>query len=291
MNGFATLVEALNADDAAAALRDLDERGALTRLLPELEAARGFKQPDLHHYDVLGHVLAAVEAFDQARGQDERGQRLRAATEWFDLDASLDREIEGLPLVSVLRLACLLHDVAKPATATVVEGRLRFPRHGPVGAGMAAERLPALGFGPEVTGLVAALVRQHLRPAELVRNHPATDRAVRKFVDDARGEVVGLMLLNLADGWATRGPGYTDEHFDRHCGFLNYVVARAWLVARPGPAPLLKGEDLMQELGLESGRLLGAVLTSVHKAHAEGRIQSRDEALAMARAIFTGLAG
>jgi poly(A) polymerase len=286
MAGPSVLLDALMADAAGDALRDLDRSGVLTRLIPELEAGRGFVQPELHHYDVLDHSFAAVEAFDTLMGATARGRRLRKTTYWFDLDASLAAEIEHLPIVALVRLSCLVHDIAKPATATYSEGRLRFPRHGPEGAETLQRRLPALGFGPESTDLVARLVRYHLRPAELVRNHPVSDRAVRRFSADVRGQVLGLMLLNLCDGWATRGPNYTEEHFERHCGFLNYVVARAWLVEQPEMEGLVDGEDLLREMGLESGRLLGAVLTSIRRAQVEGHITTRDEALALARELL-----
>jgi len=98
------------------------------------------------------------------------------------------------------------------------------------------------------------------------------------------------MLVNLADGWATRGPGYTREHFQRHCGFVNYVSARAWAVMDDGEeAPLITGEDLIRELDLEGGRLLGAVLTSVRRAQSEGAITNRDEALALAGELLASM--
>ena len=281
----AEFLAALGDRDGGAALQALDARGLLTEFIPELEAGRGFLQPELHHFDVLQHNLAAVGACDAAIGDGADGRELRATIDWLDLDDSLDREIEGLPLLSLLRLACLVHDVAKPATATYVDGRLRFPRHGPTGAERMRARLPELGFGPAATDFVARLVRYHLRPGELVRSWPVTDKAVRKFVADLDGHVLPLMLLNLADGWATRGPGYTRENFRRHCTFLNYVVARAVSVSESEDAPLVTGDDLITELNLESGRLLGAVLTSVRRAQLSGAISNRDAALSLARAV------
>jgi hypothetical protein len=133
------------------------------------------------------------------------------------------------------------------------------------------------------------MVRYHLRPGELVKSFPPTERAVRRFVADLDGHVLPLMLINLADGMATRGPGYTRENFRRHCGFVNYILARAWEVTDEGPPPLITGEDLLTELDLESGRLLGAVLTSVRRAQAEEAISTRVEALALARATLASL--
>ncbi len=284
------LMAALVADDPAAALRALDAAGTLTRLIPELEAGRGFVQPERHHYTVLEHNLAAVAALHEATTDTAAGSELRQSLAWIDMDASLAREVGRTPLMALLRLAALVHDVAKPHTATIVDGALRFPRHGPRGAELLRERLPALGFGPEETAFVAAMVRYHLRPGELVKAWPPTDRAVRKFVTDLGGHVLPLMLVNLADGWATRGPGYTREHFRRHCAFVNYVSARAWAVMDDGEeAPLITGEDLIRELDLEGGRLLGAVLTSVRRAQSEGAITNRDEALALAGELLASM--
>ncbi|HEY5477847.1 MAG TPA: HD domain-containing protein [Tepidiformaceae bacterium] len=283
------LLQALGAADGARQLRELDRRGALTEMLPELEAGRGFVQPERHYYDVLDHNLAAVAAFDTLAADGPDREELRAATNWIDWEASLDREIDGHSLVSLTRLACLVHDIAKPATAIVGEDRLRFPRHGPRGAEILRERLPAAGFSDGATDFVARMVRYHLRPGELIRSGAATDRAVRKFVADVDGHVLPLMLVNIADGMATRGPGYTRENFRRHCLFLNYVMERAWNVADVGTAPLVTGDDLIAALNLSGGRLLGAVLTSVRRAQAEGSVHTKDEALALARTVLVSL--
>jgi poly(A) polymerase/tRNA nucleotidyltransferase (CCA-adding enzyme) len=154
---------------------------------------------------------------------------------------------------------------------------------------MMRERLPELGFGERSTDLVARLIRYHLRPGELVRNWPSTDHAVRRFVADLDGHVLPLLLVNLADGWATRGPGYTREHFRRHCTFINYVLERAWAVSEQPQAPLLTGDDLIGELDLSGGRLLGAVLTSVREAQSRGEIHDRAEALRFAKSTLDRL--
>jgi len=284
-----SLVEAMMDRHPVDAVRQLDDSGLLGRWLPELEAGRGFTQPELHHFDVLDHNIAALGALDTALGDGEPGFELRATIGWVNLDESLEREIEGLPLIALVRFACLVHDIAKPATAIFDDGRLRFPRHGPRGAEILGERLPGLGFGPEATAFVTSMTRYHLRPGELVRSWPVTDRAVRKFVNDLDGHVLPLMLVNLSDGMATRGPHYTRENYRRHCAFTNYVLARAMAVSDEGDPPLVTGDDLVEHLNLESGRLLGAVLTSVRQAQAEGAVSDREEALALARSVLASL--
>jgi len=282
-------MDALLAGAGFAAMQALDARGDLSRLVPEMEAGRGFQQPELHYYDVLEHNLAAVSALDAALGTGDDGRELREAISWIDLDESLARRIEGIPISALVRLAAALHDVAKPHTAIFEGGRLRFPRHGPRGAEMMRERLPGIGFGPEATDFVARMLRYHLRPGELIRNWPVSDKAVRKFTADLDGYVLPLMLVNLADGMATRGPTYTRENFRRHIAFVNYVTARAWAANEEGEQPLVTGDDLIAELDLPGGRLLGAVLTSVRRAQLEGAVSSKPEALALARSVLEAL--
>lgn len=283
------LLDALSARAAAPAIRDLDDAGLLVTWLPELNLGRDFKQPELHFYTVLDHNLATLAALDAVLGAGEDGRELREATNWFDIDEALARELDGSDLLPLLRLGCLLHDVAKPETAIFAEGRLRFPRHGPRGAELMAARLPTLGLSePQVT-FVTKLIRYHLRPGELIKSWPPTDHAVRRFVSALDGHVVPLMLVNLCDGMATRGPRYTRENYRRHLNFLNYVVARSLAVFPEEEEPVITGEDLINELDLSSGRLLGDVLASVRRAVDEGTIANRDDALALARATLAQL--
>ena len=278
------LLEAIARDGAEARLRALDEDGTLTSgLLPELEEGRGFEQPALHHYTVLEHNLVAVGALDRALGEGVEGVRMPDPSPEIAVAEWLGREIDGRPLRHLLRLSCLVHDIAKPRTAVVREGKLRFPRHGPVGADLLEGRLAALGFEPASIEFVTTMVRYHLRPGEFARSWPPTDRALRRFARDLDGQTLPLLLLQLADGMATRGPAYRREHFERHIAFLGHIVTRAAEALREEEPALVDGEELMRELGLSSGRLLGAVLTSVREAQLAGEVDDRAAALALAR--------
>lgn len=280
----------LESPEGGRQLADADARAQLTEWFPDLEAGRGFVQPELHAYTVLDHNLATAACFDDVLGDEGRGGTFAARTGWLSRQELLGGSVGGLPVIAATRLACLLHDVAKPATAIHSEGRLRFPRHGPRGAELMAERLPRLGASSELTRFVTAMIRYHLRPRELVRPWPPSDRATQRFVRDLDGHMLPLLMVNLCDGMATQGPRYTDGHFDRHINFLNYVMSRVFeLEELPGPAPLINGHDLVGELGMEGGRLVGAVLTSVLAAQHNGEVKTRDEALAYARSALAAL--
>ncbi len=149
-------------DDAYGGLRLLDRTGLLDALLPEVAAGRGVTQPGAFHaYDVFEHALHAVEAMDvmlaPARPAGPAAwlwDELWRSLAWCEaeLRAYLGEEIsEGRTRAALLKLAALLHDVAKPQTrAEQPDGRVRFFGHADLGAEVAAARvaaLPLLGEG------------------------------------------------------------------------------------------------------------------------------------------------
>jgi len=122
--------------------------GVLEHLWPELLEGIGVDQNDWHAYDVYRHNLAT-------------------------LDAAPAGDV-------TLRLAALLHDVAKPRTAAPREdGRGNsFYQHEHVGAEMVPEMLARLRLPNETVETVAHLVRQHMYSAD----PEAQDKTLRRFV-------------------------------------------------------------------------------------------------------------
>src|SRR5690606_32875774 len=91
---------------------------------------------------------------------------------------ALERLALGFPdASSELRLAVLLHDVGKPATAAPVTGtRITFHGHAQLGSVMARRALRRLRFGSDTVARVGELVRLHMQPL------PSDERGARRFV-------------------------------------------------------------------------------------------------------------
>ncbi len=218
------LFRALSSDYAEISLREMDEVGTLTTIFPELEAGRGFVQPTLHYYNVLDHNLCTVGAFDRLLQHNEWGEIFRKFVNWEFTIAVLEKRIDEVPIRTLLRLGCLLHDVGKPISATTKNGRLVFPKHGIQGFKLIYPRLGKIGLGENAIQFVGLLIRYHLRAGLLARSWPPNKQAIESFKRDIGGWALPILLVQLADGIATKGPYQTLDRHYRHCEFFSQVL-------------------------------------------------------------------
>lgn len=228
------LVKMLTGSAPDRALHLLAETGLLEVVLPEVAATRGVEQGGHHLWDVFGHTAEALR-----------------------------RSPPGLEV----RLAVLLHDVAKPVTRTP-EGA--FTGHEKVGAEMAREILGRLRFSNHTVERVSRLVGLHLRPVYYERSW--TDGAVRRLMAAAGDLFPELMAVARADLGASAYP---------HPEKIDELEARAAELARE-PArfqPPVSGEDVMRVLGLKPGPRVGEVKRQVTELVLEGTIPPTREAV------------
>ena len=130
----------------------MDGLGLLPALMPELEPARGSSQPGLHVWDVLTHSIKTVSAAEFLLREsvwDYAGLEILSIVPWSEeLERHFAQEISsGSSRKTLLKLAVLLHDVAKPVTKSIdASGRVRFLGHPQEGAATAAAIMSRLRF-------------------------------------------------------------------------------------------------------------------------------------------------
>jgi tRNA nucleotidyltransferase (CCA-adding enzyme) len=208
-------------------LRLLQRTGLLARIWPELLESVNFVQNRYHAYDVWRHTLRCVD---------------------FS------------PPDLVVRLAALLHDVAKPRCAAPKEGapgEYTFYDHEKVGARLAAEMMQRLKFPRRETERVALLVLEHNWHYQPEWNDATVRRTLARIGTD---ELPALWALRRAD---LKARGRLVEE-----GLANQAAAEARFAAELARASALKvtdltigGEDVMRELGLPPGPVVGQVLS------------------------------
>jgi poly(A) polymerase len=296
------LMRILATPRAGQGLRLLDDLALLERLLPELAEARGVEQPKEHYWDVFDHCLETVRNLDVLLAEEEPRDR-RWRTLWRELWGQLDWWAEARdyfreevlaerPRLAVLKLGGLLHDVAKPETKTFDEtGRMRFFGHADVGAEKAARILRRLRFSAREVGIVETMVRAHLRPVQMGQQGPPSRRALYRYFRDCADAAVETLFLSLVDHLATVGPHVNLPGWRRHVALVNYMLAKRFQEEETfSPPKLIGGDELMTELELSPGPLIGRLVGIVREAQAAGEISTRDEALALARSSLTRLA-
>ncbi|HEX7476460.1 MAG TPA: HD domain-containing protein [Polyangiales bacterium] len=178
------------------------------------------------------------------------------------------------------RVAALLHDLGKPRTRARSDktSDYTFYGHEVVGADMADSWLKTYRFSNEDRKRIVHLVRHHL----VCYSSEWSDAAVRRFVRRVGMEHVDdLIALARADAFA-KGRPVSDElaALDELRGRIEQSVAAG---AAFGTRDLaISGNDVMKQLGVPAGPIIGRVLERVlERVLDEPTLNNRDALLAL----------
>ncbi len=301
---FSELRRIIAAPRAPWGLQAMSELGATAVVLPELEALRGVEQNRFHHRDVYGHTLEVFErtialsapgagGFEELSApHDPSEQDTLLGDCRSQVDALLDEPLaDRLTRGDALRWGALLHDAAKPLTREVrpSDGRVTFIGHDVRGAELARAILERLRASERLRAHVAALVRNHLRLGFLVHEpQPLSRRTVFGYLRACSPVEVDVTLLSVADRLATRGDR-AQESIDAHLRVARGLLADAlrWRAEGP-PAPLIRGDELAEELGIPLGPRVGELLVELAEAQYAGELSTREQSLAYGRSLVGG---
>ncbi len=233
---LAEIDKLLIAPHAVDGLRFLAATGLMNRILPEVEALRGFHQScEVHHKDLWEHTLGVVAS------------------------TSPDR---------VLRWTALLHDIGKVDTRRVDDGgRVSFHGHEARSAEQFAAIAARFRLDREAQRAVARTIELH----GLVPSYSAdwSDSAVRRLANRAGDELEGLLAFARAD-LTTADPARrasalaSVDHLEQRLAALEAADA-----LRPR-LPSGLGRAIMSELGLEPGPAVGAHVRRITEAAYDG---------------------
>ncbi len=279
------LLRILATHQAGKSIRHLDELGLLTAVIPELEPARGFEQPKEHHWDVLNHSLETVRAVEFLLGQNRWEYASKKILEAMPRSEKLSQHFttevgSGSTHASLLKLAALLHDIAKPQTKIIAEERMRFFGHTDQGADVVAKVLERLRFSNKEIKLVEVMVRSHMRPTQMSHEGLPTRRAVYRYFRDTGTAGIDVLYLSLTDHLAARGPDLDVEQWKGQAEVADTLLAGYFhQESEAAPSKLIDGHDLINLLGLKPGPQIREILEAVQESQAAGELTTRDEAL------------
>jgi poly(A) polymerase len=238
----------LVAPDPARGLRLLVESSLIAFIVPEVLELRGVSQQPLHSKDVYEHVL---------------------------------RVVANTPARPAARWAALLHDIGKPRTRSVEDGKVHFFGHEEVGAGMTREILRRLKFDRPFIEHVTRLVRLHMRANAYLPDW--TDGAVRRLMLEADGALRDLLDLSRADITS-----YRPERVSRGVARVSELEERTRRLREEAERVPLKspldGNDLMALFGRGPGPWLRPVKEHLLGLVIDGQLAPDDRATAEAEA-------
>ena len=212
------LEKLLAAERPSIGLRLAEATGLLRHVSIELADQRGVAQAKISGEDLWDHTCRTVDA--------------------------VPREAR------VVRLAALVHDIGKPATAS--DGH--FIGHDSVGADLAEQLLGRLHFPRAVIERVGLLVRNHMFSYEPGWNDTAVRRLIGRLGEPVLNELIVLRQADNVGSGLAADANHLDELRTR---IAQQVQARA-VLHRSGL--LIDGADLIAELGLSEGPILGSIL-------------------------------
>ena len=276
----------LSLDGAKGQIEVLDHFGLFEQVIPELQTAKGVDQPNMHYWDVWGHTMHTVEAAELIT-KGHQNSPIYSCVPWTpDSKAHFEQHAtDGHTRGTLLKLAALFHDIAKPQTKSQDEtGRTRFFGHSEQGAEIAIQRLTHLRISSKGIEMVAKMVEQHLRPTGMKGGDDwPTNRAIHRYFRDVGDVAIDTLYLSLADYLGAKGPDLVHEEWRNHAKMVGHILHIGTSEPVSPVAPrLITGNDLMTLFDLQPGPEIGAVLERVEEARSVGEIETKEQALEMA---------
>ncbi|MCD6358916.1 MAG: CCA tRNA nucleotidyltransferase [Dehalococcoidia bacterium] len=279
-------------------LRVMDKLGLMSVIIPELDEAKGVEQPIEHFWDVFDHSIETVKAVEHILYRGKAVSRKKEPVDFVpwshELDMYFEEQISGnLTRKELIKVAALLHDVAKPQTRSFAEhGRVHFFGHPQKGSEIAGDILTRLRFSKRETKMAQKMIELHMRPGQM--NQPGelpTRRAIYRYFRDAGDVAIDTLFLNLADHLSARGPQLDINRWQEHADMVEYVITKSQREKElTKPHNLINGHAIMTGFNLNPGPYVGELLEKVREMQATGEITTTKEALTVVQKILTSTA-
>jgi poly(A) polymerase/tRNA nucleotidyltransferase (CCA-adding enzyme) len=218
------LMKIIMSERAAEGIELLRKLDLLQYIIPELKEGYGVAQNKHHIYECYDHAIRSLRYAAQSN---------------FN---------------KYVRLAALLHDVAKPRVKRGEGPDATFYNHEVVGAKMTAQILNRLKFSKKDIEKIAKLVRYHLFYYNV---DEVTESSVRRLVRQVGPEnMAELLQVRMCDRIGSGVPK-AEPYKLRH---LKYIIEK--VSQDPISVKMLKvnGEDVMRQLGIKPGPKIGHIL-------------------------------
>jgi tRNA nucleotidyltransferase (CCA-adding enzyme) len=196
-----------------------------------------------------------------------------------DEAASRNQDLDRPRRIAIM-LGALCHDLGKPLTTAMIDGRIRSLNHEDAGLAPTIAVLDRLNVhtisGLDVRTQVLGLVAHHLKPGMFHKAGNVGDGAFRRLAQKVDLELLARVARADCHGRTGR--------FD--CSAMDWFItrARALGVEHQPPAPLVLGRHLL-ELGVPPGPRVGELLKQIYERQLDGAVTTLEEGLQVARSL------
>jgi tRNA nucleotidyltransferase (CCA-adding enzyme) len=186
------------------------------------------------------------------------------------------------PRQIVVMLGAVCHDLGKPSTTALLDGRIRSIDHEQAGVAPASTLLDRLNInsidGYDVRRQVLGIVAHHLKPGMFRQSPtPVSDGAFRRLAQKVDLELLARVAKSDCLG---RGGGFD-------CSAMDWFLdrARELGVQHAPPEPIVKGRHLLA-LGVAPGPRVGEILKQIYERQLDGTVTTLDDGLVLARELL-----
>ncbi|OGI16348.1 MAG: hypothetical protein A2Z52_00655 [Candidatus Moranbacteria bacterium RBG_19FT_COMBO_42_6] len=235
------LARLMLSDNPSDGMDMLHQTGLLNYVIPELEKGVGVKQNRHHIYTIYKHSILSLKHCPS-------------------------KKLE-------VRLAALLHDIAKPQTKRGEGEFATFYNHDHVGARVARKILERLRFSNEIIGKVTLLIDNHMfyyNPDEVTES--SVRRLIQKVGLENMQDLIDVRVADRLGSGIPKAKPYKLRH-------LEYIIEKVSTDAVSVKMLKINGDDLMKNLKLRPGPKVGAILDVLLSEVIEDATKNKKETL------------
>ncbi len=262
------------------ALLNMDRTWLLEEIFPVVKEMKQVPPNTHHHLDLFNHCLETVNQVQILyNNSDDR------------VKAHLDKiEFGGFSRLAHLKLAAFLHDIGKFSTWSIdaETGRHRFIKHDDVGSKLVKPFLKTLCFSNKQISYISEMIKNHIYPSQLMCDTDVNEKAMTRYLRKLEDNVIDNIILAKADRLSARGELITDEMVETNLKNLDKLLEFYFssLETLKPLEKLLDGNEIMEMLNINQGRMLGEIIAALKEAQLNGDVSTKEEAEFFVRSIF-----
>ncbi|RKY40633.1 MAG: hypothetical protein DRP76_01510 [Candidatus Omnitrophota bacterium] len=252
----------------------------IDEVIPHLSCMRDIRQGRFHHLDVWEHSLKTLNCFEIL--WQRRLRKNRKIQKYLKEELASQRK-----RLSILKLACLLHDIGKPKARKIKNNKTIFYTHEKIGHHLCEDIAVRLKLSWKEKETLKKLVFWHMRPGSLIQNGVPTKRAIFRFFRDTEPEGLSVIFLSIADWRATKGELVDEKRRMREEKVLFRIIKEHLERKKQKFLPkLVDGYEIMERFKITPSPLVGKILKRIKEEQSLGRIKTKREAFQIAEKVL-----